>query len=130
MPATVKLLTQANSLMGENPERLELLPDLAIALVETGEFAAAESLLEETMREAKRLDLAGVQAPCDAGRPAPAALDAPQEWNDRAIEEAEQAARIFEEIDDQRGLAKAWGVIGEYHWLRCTTSQTRKWPTR
>ena len=38
------------------------LPDLAIALVETGEFAAAESLLEETMREAKRLDHAGVQA--------------------------------------------------------------------
>ena len=29
MPATVNLLTRAASLMGENPERLELLPDLA-----------------------------------------------------------------------------------------------------
>ena len=119
MPATVKLLTRANSLMGENPERLELLPDLAIALVETGEFAAAESLLEETMREAKRLDHAGVQAHAMLAGLLLQLSTRPQEWTDRAIGEAEQAARIFEEIDDQRGLAKAWGVIGEHHWTRC-----------
>ena len=42
-----------------------------------------------------------------------------QEETGSAIAEAERAAHIFEKIDDQRGLAKAWGVIGEFHWEKC-----------
>jgi class 3 adenylate cyclase/tetratricopeptide (TPR) repeat protein len=119
MPAAVKLLTRASSLMGENPDRLELLPDLALALEATGEFAAAGSLLEETMREAKRLNHASVQAHAMLAGLLLQLSTRPEEWTERAIGEAEQAARIFEEVDDQRGLAKAWGVIGEYHWTEC-----------
>ena len=119
MPAAVNLLTRASSLMGENADRLELLPDLALALEETGEFAAAESLLDETMREAERLDHAGVQAHAMLASLLLQLSTRPQGWTERAIGEAEQAARIFEGIDDQRGLAKAWGVIGEAHWMKC-----------
>jgi tetratricopeptide (TPR) repeat protein len=43
----------------------------------------------------------------------------PQGWTEQALDEAKQAARIFEEIGDQRGLAKAWGTIGEAHWMQC-----------
>jgi class 3 adenylate cyclase/tetratricopeptide (TPR) repeat protein len=119
MPAAVNLLTRATSLMGVNAERLELQPDLAIALEETGEFAAAETLLDETLREAKRIDHAGVQAHAMLAGLLLQLATRPEGWTERAIEEAEQAARIFEGIDDQRGLAKAWGVIGEAHWMKC-----------
>jgi len=119
MPAAVNLLTRATSLMGVSAERLELQPDLAIALEETGEFAAAESLLAETMTEAKRLDHAGVQAHAMLAGLLLQLATHPQGWTERAITEAEQAARIFEGIDDQRGLAKAWGVVGEAHWMKC-----------
>jgi tetratricopeptide (TPR) repeat protein len=119
MSAAVNLLTRATSLMDVNAERLELQPDLAIALEETGEFAAAESLLDETMREAKRLDHAGAQADAMLAGLLLQLATHPEGWTERAIEEAEQAARIFEGIDDQRGLAKAWGVIGEAHWMKC-----------
>jgi predicted ATPase/class 3 adenylate cyclase len=119
MPTTVTLLTRASSLMGEDPERLELLPDLATALVETGEFAAAESLLEETMREAKRFGNAGVQAHAMLAGLLLQLSTRPQGWTEHAIGEAKRAAKIFEEIGDQRGLAKAWGTIGEAHWMKC-----------
>ena len=119
MPAAVNLLTRAASLMGETPERLELLPDLATALVETGEFMAAEALIEETMRGAERYANVGVQAHAMLARLLLELQTGPSEEAEKAIAEAERAAHIFEEVDDHRGLAKAWGVIGEKHWTKC-----------
>ena len=43
----------------------------------------------------------------------------PQVGTGAAIAEAERAADIFEKIDDHRGLARAWGVIGEFQWETC-----------
>jgi predicted ATPase/class 3 adenylate cyclase len=121
MPAAVNLLTRAASLMGETPERLELLPDLAEALVETGEFLAAEALLEETIRGAKQHANPndGVQAHAMLVGLLLELQRGSLEETGAAIAEAERAAHIFEKIDDQRGLAKAWGVIGECHWEKC-----------
>ena len=119
MSAAVNLLTRATSLMAVDTDRLELLPDLAIALEETGDFEAADALLDETMREAKRLDQPWVQAHAMLAGLLLQLATRPQGWTERAIAEAERAARIFEDIDDQRGLAKAWGVIGEAHWMKC-----------
>jgi class 3 adenylate cyclase/tetratricopeptide (TPR) repeat protein len=119
MPAAVNLLTRATDLMDRNPERLVLLPDLATALAETSEFAAAEALLDETVREATEGDYAGVQAHALLARLLVHVQTSPQELTEQAIGEAERAARIFEEADDVRGLAKAWRVIGEVHWMRC-----------
>lgn len=119
MQSAVKLLTRATSLMDEGPERLELLPDLVTALVETGEFAAAETLLDETMRESMKLGLPGVQAHGMLAGLLLRLSTRPEGWTELAIEEAKQAAGIFEDINDQGGLAKAWGIIGEAHWMRC-----------
>jgi class 3 adenylate cyclase/tetratricopeptide (TPR) repeat protein len=119
MPTAVNLLTRAASLMGETPERLELLPDLATALVETGEFLAAEALIEETMRGAERYANVGVQAHAMLVRLLLELQTGPLEETEKAIAEAERAAHIFEEVDDHSGLAKAWGVIGEKHWTKC-----------
>ena len=119
MPAAVNLLTRAASLMGESPERLELLPDLAEALVETGEFLAAEALLEETISGAKRYANDGVQAHAMLVGLLLELQRGPQVETGAAIAEAERAADIFEKIDDHRGLARAWGVIGEFQWETC-----------
>ena len=119
MPAAVNLLTRAASLMDETPERLELLPDLATALVETGEFMAADALLQEAIREAERYANDGVRAEAMLVRLLLELQTGSQDETGEAIAEAERAAHIFEKIDDQRGLAKAWGVIGEYHWEKC-----------
>lgn len=119
MPAAVNLLTRAASLMGEAPERLELLPDLAAALAETAEFSAAEALLDDALEEASRKGNARVQAHAMLVRLLLLLQTRPREWSAQATQEAEKAVRIFEEVDDLRGLAKAWRVIGELHWLRC-----------
>jgi class 3 adenylate cyclase len=119
MPAAVNLLTRATDLMDENLQRLELLPDLATALAETSEFAAAEALLDETIREATEGGYAGVQAHALLAGLLVHSRLRPQELTEQAIGEAERAAQIFEEADDVRGLAKAWRVIGEVHWIRC-----------
>jgi len=119
MPAAVNLLTRAASLMGESPERLELLPDLAEALVETGEFLAAEALLEEAISGAKRYANDGVEAHAMLVGLLLELQRGPQVETGAAIAEAERAADIFEKIDDHRGLARAWGVIGEFQWETC-----------
>ena len=119
MPAAVNLLTRAASLMDETPERLELLPDLATALVETGEFLAVDALLEETIRGAERYGNDGVHAHAMLVRLLLELQTGSQKETGKAIAEAERAVHIFEQIDDHRGLAKAWGVIGEFHWEIC-----------
>ena len=119
MPAAVNLLRRANSLLDSTPDRLELLPDLATALDETGEFAAADSVLEEAIREAKTNGNARVEAHAMLVSLLGQLRRKSAEWTQQAVEHAKQAAQMFEEIEDVGGMAKAWGVVGEVHWMKC-----------
>src|SRR5207247_6655704 len=63
MPAAVNLLSRAVSLAPpEDPDRVGLLPDLAFALMQTGDFARMQSVLEDLKPAAAAAGDPGLQA--------------------------------------------------------------------
>ena len=117
MAAAANLLERAAALLpADDPLRLELLPDLGEALTDLGEFARAETLLDEA-----------VAAAADPGVRAKARLTIlfvrffadPEGWDDDVLEEAKASIAVFEELSDDAGLAKAWRLIASVHGRAC-----------
>ncbi len=111
MPATVGLLRRASALLPSGaPERLRLLPELAIALGETGRFDEAKSVLEEAVEEARH---AGDRAAEGRARIEQLFLrvDDPE-----GVTKAEAAVpalvALFEELGDDQALARVWRLYG------------------
>ena len=118
MPAAVNLLTRAGNLIEtDDPQRLELLPDLAFALMETGDFARLQSVAEELSR--------GATATGDRSLHAHAAIVGlwirlftnPVGWVEEAAGEGRRAVSAFEETGDESGLTKAWSLLGLVHMM-------------
>ena len=124
LPAASKLLERAVGLLpAGDPGGLELLVELADVLVATGEFARAEAVLGQVRAAAAtrgderlaaharvgqlRMEV-GVATDLDAG----------------AIQrETRRAIATFAEFEDQRGLAKAWGLLAALGFLRCRIAE-------
>jgi class 3 adenylate cyclase len=116
MPAAVKLLGRAASLLpAEERDRAELLTQLAFALFETGDLARLQDVVDETTATAAA-----------SGDPSLAAYAAildlwtrlsweTEGWADIAEAEATKAIAAFEAAADDRGLAKAWALLGLVH---------------
>jgi class 3 adenylate cyclase len=119
MPAALTLLDRAVALVtGQDPARLELVRELSMALWWAGEVARAELLLNGL-----------IEAASEAG-------DRRQEWSglieraarknvsggdtgaDELLEVSREAIAIFEELDDNAGLARAWHRIAYAHQMR------------
>lgn len=120
MPAAVNMLSRAVSLgPRDDPRRLALLPELAFALLEIGELGRTRDTIDE-MREA-------ATASADRRLQAHALildlwvrfLAEPEGWADEAYREAMRAMSIFEEENDERGLAKGWSLVGLFHLTKC-----------
>jgi tetratricopeptide (TPR) repeat protein len=111
MPATVNLFGRAVELLPrDDATRLELLPELAAALVDSGEFAQAKAVAEEAISEARtrnvelvewraRLVLLWVQVWTATG-------------TSDVLAEAGRAAEALQRLGDELGLARAWHLIG------------------
>jgi class 3 adenylate cyclase len=118
MPAAASLLTRATILLANDEEaRLELAPDLGIALLESGELARADGVLANAVAAAvqrgdsrlefrARLEHAAVRVRVD-----------PQLGGDELRRTAEEAIRCFEELGDEVGLARAWLRLSDVHWI-------------
>jgi len=113
MPAAVSLLTRSAALLPEHdPRRLELLPELAFALMETADF--------DRLVEVSRMMDEAVAATGDAALRAHASVVAlrvrvftdPEGWAAEAEPAAAAAIRSFGELGDERGLARAWALLG------------------
>jgi class 3 adenylate cyclase/tetratricopeptide (TPR) repeat protein len=114
IPAAISLLSRATDLFEPNdPRRIELLVDLAQALHESGDEGRARAVLDDAIDRAteqgddRLVAHARVRAlyATEAER-TPAA--------DR--EEARRAIEVFERHGDDRGLARAWGLIAWAEW--------------
>ena len=124
LPAASNLLERAVSLLpAGDPGGLELLVELADVLVSTGEFARAESVLGQVAAAAadrgdERLAAhAGVaRLRMEVGVASDLDADAVQAQTRRAI-------ATFAEFEDQRGLAKAWGLLAALGFLRCRIAE-------
>jgi class 3 adenylate cyclase/tetratricopeptide (TPR) repeat protein len=113
MPGTVSLLSRAVGLLPDkDPDRLALLPRLAFALIETGDFRRLARVIEET----------SLLADAIGDERAVALARVLEQWMrlytdpDRQPAQARDAVRgaisTFEAAGDDYGLAKAWSLLG------------------
>jgi class 3 adenylate cyclase len=126
MPAAVNLLARAVDLLGDrDPARLALLPDLARALTETGELTRAQTLLSDAIEGATAVGSRRTGADAVLERIRLRASLAVEGWAEEARREVERLLPVFEELGDERGLARAWALLGMTlrHWCQLEASE-------
>jgi tetratricopeptide (TPR) repeat protein len=112
MGAAANLLRRAHGLLPErDAARLELLPDLAEAMTEIGEFAWAEVFLDEAAEAANELGDAALSAHATLGRLLVGRFGDDAAWGDQVVPAAEEAIAVLEQSDDHVGLAKAYRLL-------------------
>ncbi len=121
MPAAANLFRRAVALMpADAPERLALLPALADALIYTGEYAGANAAIDEVLARDGEAGAGGTVARARLSRLTVRLHTGEAEsWSDEAAHEAARAVRVFEQLDDQTGLARAWQLLGYAHGNAC-----------
>jgi class 3 adenylate cyclase/tetratricopeptide (TPR) repeat protein len=122
MPAAVKLLTRATSVVPEeDPERLRLLPQLAFALMETlkgpDDFPRLQAVVAETHEAAIAVGDPGLEAHAAILGMWIRLWTNPVGWVLEAQKEAMRAISAFEALGDEAGLAKAWPLLGLVHMM-------------
>jgi class 3 adenylate cyclase/tetratricopeptide (TPR) repeat protein len=107
--AAIKLLDRALALHNEqDPARLELMRELSSAFWSVGEVARAEALLNGFVEAAAALGDRRAEWYAILDRAIWRHLVDPAATADELLDVSERAVRIFEGLDDDRGLARAW----------------------
>jgi len=119
MAAAEGLLTRAAELLpDDDPERIERLLGLSVALRELGEFDRAAAVNAEAIERAEAAGLDGV-----AGRGrlngAFLRLYTDPAGTDELVAAAREALPVFERLRDDAGLAQALWLIALSDWNRC-----------
>jgi class 3 adenylate cyclase len=113
MPAAVKLLTRADGLLAPDDRlRVEVLPPLAFALMETGQFERLMGVVEETQQAAARSGDPRLQAHAIILGLWIRLFTEPEGWTEEAERSATEAMAAFEQAGDERGLTRAWSLLG------------------
>jgi class 3 adenylate cyclase/tetratricopeptide (TPR) repeat protein len=118
MPAAANLLRRAHSLLPDDDlARIELAPDLAFALTQTGEFAWAEIFLSEAIETAEQLGKSALAAEARLSRLTAQRFTGGGEanWCDAVLREVDSAMPIFEQEHDDRRIAQAWRMAMDAH---------------
>jgi class 3 adenylate cyclase/tetratricopeptide (TPR) repeat protein len=114
MSAATDLLSRAASLLPKaHSERMAMLPVLGQALAEAGDLAGAKPVLAEAVELA--------EAAGDHGLRAHAVILGVLFWEYpqdrvRAMAEVEELMRVFADLGDDLGLARAHRALGDIHW--------------
>jgi class 3 adenylate cyclase/tetratricopeptide (TPR) repeat protein len=113
MNAAAKLLRRATSpLPPQDPNRLALFPDLGEALLQLGEFAEADSLLEDADATAQLAGQPVVATNVRLVRLLVRLLAGEADgWTDEAAQTAAEAIALCEQHGDEAGLARAWRIV-------------------
>jgi class 3 adenylate cyclase/tetratricopeptide (TPR) repeat protein len=116
MPAAVNLLTRAVSLLpATDPVRLDCLPALAFALIETGDFTRLETVAAEMNTAAADSGDPGVKAHAALVGLWIRLFTSPEGWAEDAMNEATRGIGVFEQLGDELGLSKSWSLLGLVH---------------
>jgi class 3 adenylate cyclase/tetratricopeptide (TPR) repeat protein len=126
MAAAANLLRRGSTLYAENTrERVELLPDLAEALQELGEFEAAQQTIDEALSGARLLGDAALEADVIlTGLLVRHHTDHIDAW---AVEVDRETTRIIPLLDAETSpviLAKAWRMVSFVHGIACRWEET------
>jgi class 3 adenylate cyclase len=124
LPAASKLLERAVGLLpAGDPGGQELLVELADVLVAAGEFPRAEQILGQVAAAARDHGDERLAAHASVGR-LRMEVGVASDLDAAAIQhQTGQAIAIFAEFEDQRGLAKAWGLLAALGFLRCRITE-------
>jgi predicted ATPase/class 3 adenylate cyclase len=121
VPAAANLLRRSAALLpAESPERLRLLPDLAEALMGIGEFAEAETLVDEAIDRATAAGNSGLQAGIRLLRMRVRGHAAePEEVTQQMVAEAARGLPLLEAAGDHLELARALRMLSWAHGTAC-----------
>jgi class 3 adenylate cyclase/tetratricopeptide (TPR) repeat protein len=120
MPAAAALLSRAVELVPPASEmRLELLPELGRALLETGQLSQARAVIDEAQQAASACDDRRLQAHVLILDQWVHVYTDPEGWAARAEQDARRAMAIFDHLGDERGLAESWSLLGLVHLFTC-----------
>jgi class 3 adenylate cyclase/tetratricopeptide (TPR) repeat protein len=119
MPAAANLLRRAATLLPEHDStRLELLPNLGEAMMEIGEFAWAETFLDDAVDAAKATEDARLEADAVLTRLLVRhhTTEDLEGWREEVEREAKHAIERLEGDDSAHAeLTKAWRLVGFVH---------------
>jgi predicted metal-dependent hydrolase len=107
-PAAARLSRRAAALLpAESSERLKLLPRIGSALIEAGSWDDAKGVLSEAAASAQRVGDRGAAARAAVGLVFVDIHTNAGASHAKVRTELEDAIRVFEELDDKSGLARA-----------------------
>jgi class 3 adenylate cyclase/tetratricopeptide (TPR) repeat protein len=113
MPAAVNLLSRATALLpSHDARRLQLLPEVAFALMETADFERLVAIAREMKQAAAETGDVGLQAHAIVIGLWIRVFTNPEGWVAEAEREARRAIDTFRRLADERGLARAWSLLG------------------
>ena len=117
MAAAANLLERATALLEPlDPRRLALFPELGEALLQVGEFAHAESLLQDAVATAEVANEPTLAANAELVRMLVVLLSGESEdWEGVATKAAEEAIELCERAGDDVGLARAHRLLAWMH---------------
>jgi predicted ATPase len=116
MPAAVSLLSRATSLLPEkDPNRIDVLPQLAFALLETGDLETLQNVVGEARETAEDSGDPGLQAHALMLGLWMRFFTSPEGWAREAEQEAMRAISAFEDLGDEHGQARGWALLGQVH---------------
>ena len=119
MSATANLLGRAALLLPpDDVARLELMPDLAEALMEEGDLDEATRVLDEVAERAARSELVQIEAHATIVRLLLAESTAPESRSDIALKEMERVIPVFQGLGDHLGLARSYRLMADVYWSR------------
>jgi len=127
MPAAASLLRRASSLLpGTDPGRPKLLLKTGEALMEVGELAMADTLLQASAEEAAALDDQALRTAAELARLNLRYATTPEESEREVILEVERIVPILEKLNHHEGLARAWRILTLVHWTGCRYAQAER----
>jgi class 3 adenylate cyclase/tetratricopeptide (TPR) repeat protein len=114
-PAAVNLLERAAAPLDQgDPARVDLMLELAFALLEVGDFAHLQRVLSEMVDVVPESDV-GRSTHVEILRLWMRMSTDPERWVDEAQALAAAAISTFRDVGDQRGLARGWALLGLVH---------------
>lgn len=108
MVAACSLFSRSASLPAAPEARLQILPDLSEALMNTGEFERADAVIGEVLDAARERHDDRLGAHAQLVRSAQRVWTQPDQKLDDALREVHSTIAVFEQWGDELGLARAW----------------------
>jgi class 3 adenylate cyclase/tetratricopeptide (TPR) repeat protein len=118
-PAAIRLLERATGLLPPNsPQRLKLLPSLGVALTEVGAWNRASLVVSEAAATARRIGDRGAAAEATVALAYVEIHTDAEASHAKVRAELEPAIRVFEELGDNAGLARALNIAATLRFWR------------